>query len=72
MSYAVEMIRRACYGPVKEVGYGQANRVGLIYGSMAANWFYFLKQEGKAGVFSILVPVSTPNNQILILCPALI
>ena len=51
------------YGPVKKVGYGQANRVGLIYGSM--KWligFYFLKQEGKAQYFSILVPVSTPNK----------
>ena len=31
----LEMIRKGFgYGPVKEVGYGQANRVGLIYGSM--------------------------------------
>ena len=31
----LEMIRKGFgYGLVKEVGYGQANRVGLIYGSM--------------------------------------
>ena len=31
----LEMIRKGFgYGPVKEAGYGQANRVGLIYGSM--------------------------------------
>ena len=31
----LEMIRKSFKrGPVKEAGYGQANRVGLIYGSM--------------------------------------
>ena len=60
----LEMIRKGFgYGPVKEAGYGQRNRVGLIYGGMkGANWFYFLKQEGKAGVFFDFSSVSTPNK----------